>query len=100
MKLGGEEQYEPPLAQSAGHDAGTVLKTAVAGKLADLFAGNVGVAPALAAGDVDLKIGIGFVVLRVEAVVGVERGVHHVDKHVVAVHFGAAIRQGGKVVGL
>ena len=53
------------LAQCTGHDTGAVLKTAVAGKIADLPAGICGKAPALAAGDVELQVGILFVIFRV-----------------------------------
>ena len=56
-----EEQHKASLAQRAGHDTGAVLKTAVAGKIADLPAGICGKAPALAAGDVELQVGVLFV---------------------------------------
>ena len=49
-----EEQHKASLAQCTGHYAGAVLKAAVPGKLPDLRAGQIGVAPALAAGKVYL----------------------------------------------
>lgn len=58
VQLRGKEQHKASFAQCAGHDTGAVLKTAVAGKIADLPAGIRGKAPALAAGDVELQVGV------------------------------------------
>ena len=49
-----EEQHKASLAQCTGHYAGAGLKAAVPGKFPDLRAGQIGVAPALAAGKVYL----------------------------------------------
>ena len=99
MQLRGEEQDKSPLAQGTAHNAGAVLEPAVHGIFADFLAGLIGVAPALAAGDVDLQVGIQFVIFGVVACIRVQGGVHHVDEYLVAVHLCAAVRQGRKVVG-
>ena len=46
VQLCGEEQHKASLTQCTGHDTGAVLKTAVAGKIADLPAGVRVLAPA------------------------------------------------------
>ena len=99
VQLCGEEQHKASLTQCTGHDTGAVLKTAVAGKIADLPAGVRGKAPALTAGDIELQVSILFVIFRVVAIVRMERGIHRVDKNFLAIHLGAAQRQAGRVVG-
>ena len=54
MQLLREEQHKASLAQCTGHYALAGLKAAVPGKLPDLRAGQIGVAPALAAGKIYL----------------------------------------------
>ena len=49
-----EEQHKASFAQCTGHYTGTVLKAAGPGKFPDLRAGQIGVAPAIAAGKVYL----------------------------------------------
>ena len=49
---------------------------------------------ALAAGQVNLQIGVEPVIFSVGTGVGFEIGIHHIDEHLVAVHFGTSQRQG------
>ena len=61
VQLTGEEQNEPSLAQHTADGVRTGPETDVSRKLPCFLAGQVGIAPALAAGQVDLKVGVLFV---------------------------------------
>lgn len=98
VQLAGEKQDEPPLAQRAADGIRTGPETNISRKLPCLFAGQIRIAPALAASQIDLKVSVLFVVFEAGAV-GAQISLHHVDEDVLAVHLGAAQRQIVQIVG-